>query len=112
MVVSSGVGRIAVSIEATDIADADTESVLPFAMATCILNILAQFDFPVEVDDIVVTAVSTAIHIEASLLVPLLYVLQSEVKPHFCRRTMDDDFRYFSHFRNLLLFFCLLLLKL
>ena len=81
----------------TDVADADAVGVVPFAMASDGLYVLAHLDGAVKVDDVVIAAVRSTRQREASLLVPSLNVIQLEITPLLRRGAMQDDFLDFSH---------------
>ena len=88
---------LAPEVEATDVADADAVGVVPFAMASDGLYVLAHLDGAVKAYHIVVAAVRSTRQREASLLVPALNVIQFEITPLLRRGAMQDDFLDFSH---------------
>ena len=85
------------NVEATDVADADAVGVVPFAMASDGLYVLAHLDGAVKVYHIMIAAVRSTRQREASLLVPSLNVIQLEITPLLRRGAMQDDFLDFSH---------------
>ena len=88
---------LAPEVESTDVADADAVGVVPFAMASDGLYVLAHLDGAVKVYHIMIAAVRSTRQREASLLVPSLNVIQFEITPLLRRGTMNNDFCNLSH---------------
>ena len=94
---SPRVGRLAVSVEAAYVADADAVCIMVLTVASRVLQGFANLDAATQVDDVVIAAVRSTRQREASLLVPSLNVIQLEITPLLRRGAMQDDFLDFSH---------------
>lgn len=90
------------SIEATNITNANTMSVMPIAVSTSPTNCPTTFDRPVKPDDVVIANILPSFTIGRFLSVVSLNFSGSDIGSRLGTRAMYDDVFNYSHDRGMI----------
>lgn len=87
------------SIEATNITNANTMSIMPVAVSTSPTNCPTTFDSPVKPDNVVIADIFPTFAIRRFLCMISLYFSGSDIGSRLGTRAMYDDILNYSHDR-------------